>query len=178
MASWITDENGICHPAKERVALKNLSGKTITIKTKDVKGIEFTQEIPPGSDYIYEGPDRSALYDWWVQNGKPSKEKMKEMDGKVTIGENFRRNKEFLESFSVARQAFGFNKVDEYLEYLGYNEKKVKEEFEQKASAITVHDAPKRIEEIKKLGGGSNTANPHEVVFGGFGEPAELSNRA
>ena len=32
MASWVADEKGLLHPAKERVGLKNLSGKPMKVK--------------------------------------------------------------------------------------------------------------------------------------------------
>ena len=46
--------DGEFFPAKERVALKNLSGKE-----KEVDG----KIIKPGEDYIYEGADRAALFE-------------------------------------------------------------------------------------------------------------------
>ena len=170
MPSWVTDERGLWHPAKERVALKNLSGKTIIQKKKDREGKEYTEEIKPGDDYIYEGPDRASLFDWWEQNGKPNDETMKKLDGNVTLGEDFRNNNEFLESYAKARQAFGFQNVDEYLKYLGYDTEKVKKDFEKKASVVTKHELPRRVQEIKKLGGGDDRATGTHVRYGGFGD--------
>lgn len=160
MPSWVTDEKGLWHPKLERVSLKNLSGKIIKVKQKDMEGKEFTQEIQPGQDYIYEGPDRAALFELWNidKTGKTT-----------TLGEDFRRNTEFLESYAKARNAFGFNTVDEYLNYLGYDEKKVKDKFEETAAKINTHELPRRVEEIKKLGGGSDTATGQNLRYGGFG---------
>lgn len=172
MSTWITDENGKWHPAKERVALKNLSGKTIKIK-RIIGGKDVEEEIRPGDDYIYEGPDRAALFDWWEQNGKPSAEQMKKLEGQVTLGEDFRQNTEFLEAYAKARNAFGFKDVAEYLTYLGYDFDKVKSDFEKKASVVNRHDLPKKINEIKKLGGGGDSVDGRLNKFGGFGEPEE-----
>ena len=160
MSSWVTDEKGLWHPAKEKVGLVNRSGKTIKVKSKDREGKEFVQDIAPGEPYVYEGPDRAALFELW-QLDKTGKT--------TTVGEDFRRNTEFLESYAKARNAFGFASVQEYLDYLGYDEKKVKEEFALKASVINKHEMKERIEEIKMLGGGSDTATGKQLQYGGFG---------
>lgn len=172
MPTWISDEKGILHPAKERVALKNMTDKTIYREMTDVDGKKFKVPVPPGGDYIYDGPDRAALFQWWEENGKPSAEQMKEKEGKVTFGDDFRQNDEFLKQFANARQSMGFASVDDYLKFLGYDEKKRHAEFEKKASSINVHDLPPRITEIKRLGGGSNTArgSKDREIYGGFGD--------
>lgn len=162
MSTWVSDERGLWHPGYERVSLKNLSGKTIRIKQKDIDGKEFTQEVAAGADYIYEGPDRAALFDLW---------QIDKSGNTTTLGNDFRSNPEFLESYAKARNAFGFNTIDEYLQYLGYDEKKVREEFNKKAVRINQHELPQRVEEIKRLGGGDDRANPGKNVrYGGFGE--------
>ncbi len=167
MASWITDEKGKWHPAKEKVALTNLSGKVLTFKKKDKDGKEFVESVNPGEPYIYEGPCREALFQLW---------EIDKTGGTTTIGEDFRTNTEFLESYAKARNAFGFKDVNEYLGYLGFDEKKVKEDFEAKASKVSKHELPNRIAEIKRIGGGDNRANPgKDIRYGGFGEPAELT---
>ena len=162
MASWVTDEKGYWHPAKEKVALKNLSGKRIEIKQKDKDGKEFSQVIEPGDDYIYEGPCRQALFELWEidKTGKTT-----------TLGDDFRKNIEFMEAYGKFRAMFGFSKVEEYLAYIGYDEKAVKEEFEKKASKVSKHELPKRIQEIKKLGGGKDTVDGKLNKYGGFGAP-------
>jgi hypothetical protein len=176
MSSWITDEKGKWHPAKETVNLVNRSNKDLIIELTDDEGKKFKKTIKPGQPYVYEGPDRAALLDWWEQNGKPSVERMEALAGNVTMGEGYRNNQEFLESYAKARQAFGFNTVEEYLKYLGYDETKVKTDFAKKASVVTTHEAPNRISEIKRLGGGDNKANPgKDIKYGGFGDPADMS---
>lgn len=172
MSTWISDEKGFLHPAKERVGLKNLSDKEIIIEQTDMDGKKFKSKVPPGGDYTYEGPDRAALFQWWEENGKPSESKMKEMDGKVTFGEDFKNNTEFLEQYAKARNMFGFKDVKEYLEYLGYDSVKRHAEFEKKSAQINVHDLPPRINELKKVGGGINTARGSKDPnrYGGFGD--------
>lgn len=172
MPTWISDEKGVLHPAKERVALKNLSSEPMTKEMEDVDGKKFTVKIPAGGDYIYEGPDRAALFQWWEENGKPSAEQMLEMEGRVTFGDDFRTNEAFLEQYAKARNMFGFKDVKEYLVYLGYDEKKLKDRFEKNVSRVNVHDLPDRITEIKKLGGGINTARGSKEPnrYGGFGD--------
>jgi hypothetical protein len=174
MPTWVSNERGILHPAKERVALKNLSDKTIYKEMSDTEGKKFKVAIPPMGDYIYEGADRAALFQWWEENGKPSADRMKEMEGKVTFGEDFRTNDEFMKQFANARQSMGFNTVEDYLKFLGYDEKKRKEEFEKKSQSVNVHDLPPRMSEIKKLGGGINTAKSggdrSPDRYGGFGD--------
>lgn len=171
MSTYISDERGIWHPAKERVGLKNLSNKSIEIEQTSIDGKKFKQLIPPGGDYVYEGPDRAAMFQWWEENGKPSAEKMKEMEGNVTFGSDFRTNSEFMEQYSKFRQMFGFEDVEAYLKYLGYDSVKTHAKFMQNASITTTHDAPYRIQEIQKLGGGTDHANPGKNLrYGGFGE--------
>jgi hypothetical protein len=177
MSSWVTDEKGRWHPAKEIANLTNNSNKNIVIEITDDKGAKFKKTIAPGMPYVYEGPCRAALLDAWEQLGKPSEEEMKKrLENKdLTIGEDFRRNNEFLESYAKAKNALGFKDVEEYLAYVGYDEKKVRADFESKASVIKLHELPQRIEEIKRIGGGDNKANPgKDIRYGGFGEPAEL----
>jgi hypothetical protein len=171
MSTFISDERGVWHPAKERVPLKNTSGKPIEIEQTATDGKKYKMTVPPGSDYIYEGPDRSAMFQWWEENGKPSAEKMKEMEGNVTFGSDFRTNSEFMEQYAKFRQMFGFKDVEDYLKYLGYDSKKSHEKFLEKASVVTTHDAPARLSEVQKLGGGTDHANPGKNLrYGGFGD--------
>lgn len=171
MSTFISDEKGIWHPAKERVPLKNLSGKTIEIEQTASDGKKFKMSVPPGADYIYEGPDRAAMFQWWEENGKPSAEKMKEMQGNVTFGEDFRTNTEFMEQYAKFRQMFGFENVEAYLKYLGYDSVKMHERFVKNASVVNIHDAPARLNEVQRIGGGTDVANPGKNLrYGGFGD--------
>lgn len=134
---------GVWFPAKERIALKNLSGKTKVVDGK---------EIEPGDDYIYEGPDRAALFELFKE-------------GVETFGQDFRKNPEFLQG--VRNQ--GFPSVEEFLKFIGYDEKKAEEEFEKKASKVHKDEIPKRVEMVRTLGGGTDTSGGGQDRYGGFG---------
>ena len=151
---WITDQDGVWHPAKEKVGLTNHSNKPMK---HPVTG----EKIGPGEPYIYEGPDRAALLELYL---------MDKTGKTTTLGENFRQNTEFLEYYAKMRNAFGFNSVDEFLTYLGYDAEEKKKEFEKRAIVITKHELEKRVAEIKKLGGGSDTAGGVNIKYGGFGD--------
>lgn len=161
MASWVTDERGLWHPAKERVSLKNYSKTTLKIKRVTPEGMEFTETVEPNQDYIYEGPCRQALFELW---------ELDKTGEKTTLGEDFQRNPEFLESYAKARTAMGFNSVEEYLTYIGYKPAKAREEFEKKAARVKAHELPNRVNEIKRLGGGKDFAGGGNDRYGGFGE--------
>lgn len=171
MSTWISDERGILHPARERVPLYNRSDKTLEIEQTAADGTKFKVNVPPGASYIYEGPDRAAMLQWWEENGRPSAEQMQEKIGNVTFGEDFRKNNEFMEQYAKFRQMFGFKNVEEYLTYLGYDQKKLHEQFLKKATVISTHDAPSKVREIQMVGGGDDKANPGKNLrYGGFGE--------
>lgn len=175
MSTWISDENGRWHPAKEVAGLINISDKPIQIEQTASDGKKFKVTVAPGAPYTYEGPDRAAMFQWWEENGRPDAKTMKELEGNVTFGEDFRSNSEFMEQYAKFRNMFGFKDVDEYLKYLGFDKDKAHARFEQKASIVAVHDLPARSPEIKKLGGGDDKANPGKnLKYGGFGEPADM----
>lgn len=175
MPTWISDQKGKWHPAKEVASLINISDRPIEIEQTASDGKKYKQVIQPGAPYIYEGPDRAAMFQWWEENGRPSIEEMKKLEGNVTFGEDFRSNTEFMEYYGKYRNMFGFQNVDEFLKYLGYDEEKAKRRFEEKAKIVAIHDLPQRSPEIKKLGGGDDRANPGKNLrYGGFGEPEEL----
>lgn len=174
MATWISDENGKWHPAKESAALKNITDKPIVVEMKDDTGKVFKRTVQSGADYIYEGSDRAAMFQWWEENGRPDAEEMKALDGNVTFGDDFRSNSEFMEQYAKFRNMFGFKDVEEYLKYLGYNQEKSHKRFLEKASITAIHDLPNRSLEIKKLGGGDDKANPGKnQKYGGFGSYEE-----
>lgn len=176
MPTWISNPTGVMHPARERATIRNNSDKEVVVEQMDMDGKVFKQKVPPGGEYTYEGPDRAALFQWWEENGKPSAEQMKDMEGKVSFGENFRNNTEFLKQFGNARQAMGFEKIDEYLKFLGFDEAKALEKFNKRAIPVNVHEMPSRIKEIKRLGGGRNYGADKTVNerYGGFNNPPEV----
>lgn len=172
MPTWISDEKGLWHPAKENVGLVNISNKAIEVEYSSTDGKKFKVKVEPGASYTYEGPDRAALFQWWEENGKPNAKDMKELEGNVTFGEDFRVNTEFMEQYAKFRNMFGFKDVEEYLKYIGYDAFKSNARFKEKAQIVAKHDLPNRVPEIKKLGGGDDKANPGKnLQYGGFGEP-------
>jgi len=145
MPNYVSHE-GIWHPAKEKVGLINKSGKTIKVEDK---------EVNDGEPYIYEGPDRAALFELFKDNVE-------------TLGMSFKNNPEFL---SAVRN-MGFSNVDEYLKSIGYDDQKALDEFIEKAAEVKRHELPKKVEAIKVLGGGKDFAAQGEDQYGGFGKPA------
>jgi len=168
MSTWVSDEKGLLHPAKERVGLKNLSGKAIKIKQMADDGKEYTKTVKPGEDYIYEGPDRGAMLQWWEENGRPTAEQIAAMpEGAVTMGSPFQTNQEFMDFYAKYRQAFGFQNMGEFLTYLGYDENKQRERFKNLSQNLNLHELPDRVPEIKKVGGGDDRANPGKNIRAG-----------
>lgn len=168
MPTWISDEKGLCHPAKESCALVNRSNKVITIEQKDENGKVFKVKVKPGGSYIYEGPDRAAMYQWWEENGKPTAEQINAMpNATITFGTSFHTNQEFMDYYAKYRQAFGFQNMGEFLTYLHYDEKGQKARFEKLAQEVNLHELPDRVPEIKKIGGGDDRANPGKNIRAG-----------
>jgi len=146
MPRFISKE-GVWYPAKERIALKNLSGKV-----KKVDG----EEVRPGEEYIYKGPDRAALFELF-------KAKVE------TFGQDFRKDPDFLQA--VRNQ--NFKDVDSYLEFIGYDKEKIEKEFQEKASQVHKDELPKRVKAIETLGGGVDTTGSGKDRYGGFGPQPE-----
>ena len=170
---WISDEKGLLHPARERgVPLYNRTNKSIKVEQTDDAGKKFIMTVKPGQPYIYEGPDRAAMFQWWEENGKPTAEQIKNMPNEaITMGSSFQTNQEFMDFYAKYRQAFGFQNMQEFLNYLGYDEKKQKERYQKLSQDINLHDLPDRVPEIKKVGGGDDRANPGKNLrYGGWGE--------
>lgn len=146
MPKFISKE-GVWYPQKERVALKNLSKKIRIVDGKEVK---------PGEDYIYEGPDRAALFELF---------KLK-VD---TLGQDFRKDTEFLQ----AVRNMGFKDTEDYLKFIGYDHERVEKEFKEKAVVVTKHELPEKVAAIETLGGGVDTAGEAKPRYGGFGDQPE-----
>lgn len=142
MATFIS-KDGVWYPAKERVGLTNITDK---VKVIDGKNVE------PGDPFIYDGPDRAALFALWN-------------DKVETLGMNFRQDPDFI---NRVRQ-MGFKDVEEYLTMIGYDKEKVESEFKKKASVVNRHELPKRVEEIQKMGGGQDFSGMGNDIYGGFG---------
>ncbi len=112
------------------------------------------------------------MLQWWEENGKPTAEQMQDkINGSVTFGDDFRKNSEFMEQYGKFRAMFGFKSVDEYLTYIGYDQKDLHARFLKKASVVATHDAPAKVKEIQMVGGGTDKANPGKNLrYGGFGD--------
>jgi hypothetical protein len=141
-------KGGRWYPAKEKVALKN-----ITKETKVIDG----EEVGPGEPYIYEGPDRAALFELF-------REKVE------TFGIEFEKDPELI---NRVRQ-LGYKSVKAYAKAMGYDKDKVEEEFEKHAAVISKHDLPKKVKEIEQLGGGRDFSGQGQDKYGGFGEPKDM----
>ena len=135
-------KDGEWYPAKEKVSLIDHVG---------------TDGRAPGEPYIYEGPDRAALFELFRA-------------GVEKFGINFMHDPELKHRV----QSLGFKSVKAYAKAVGYDPEKAKEEFEKKAAVVSKHELPKKVEAIRKLGGGVDTSGGGQDRYGGFGpRPAE-----
>lgn len=143
---------GVWYPSKEKVALKNHSDKSIKNPSTDEKLKD--EEVKPGEDFIYSGPDRAALYELWA--------------AKVSnFGTDFRQDPEFLQ----AVRNMGYTTYKKYLKDIGFDEKKMEQEFSERAEKVTVHELPKKVNAINMLAGGRDTAGGGNDVRGDFKAP-------
>ena len=146
---------GKWYASKERIALKNKSDKPFKYKG---------ETINPGDDFIYQGPDREAL-------------KAIHLSGNDHLGTDFRQDPEFRQ---FVRQQ-GFEKIEDYLKYIGYDEKADEEKLNKHAEVVNKHQMDKKVKEIKVIGGGKDTSgNSNNDLIGGFGvekerKPQEVS---
>ena len=145
-------KGGKWYPAKERVALKNFSDKVIVNPSTDEKFKD--EEIKPGEDYIYAGADRAALFELW-------KEKVDH------LGEDFRTNPEFLQ----AVRNMGYTSYKAYLKDIGFDEKKMESDFNEKAEKVNKHELPTRVKAIDVLAGGKDTSGGGKDIRGDFNSP-------
>ena len=110
-----------------------------------------------GTPYIYSGADRAALFELWQQKVE-------------TLGMDFRHDPDLLSRI----RSLGFKDIDEYLATIGYDEKKVEENFKKNASVVNKHELPERIAAIETMGGGVDTSGQGNDISGGFGKPKDL----
>ena len=151
MPTYIS-KGGKWYPAKEKVGLKNYSDKTIKNPSTDEKLKD--EEIKPGEDYIYSGPDRAALYELWqakVEN----------------FGEDFRTNPEFLQ----AVRNMGYTSYKKYLKDIGFDERRMEEDFVKKAEEISSHELPKKVKALNTLAGGRDFSGGGQDIRGDFKLP-------
>lgn len=143
---------GVWHPSKERVALKNYSDKTIKNPSTDEKFKD--EEVKPGEDFIYSGPDRAALFELWK-------------DKVANLGTDFRTDPEFLQ----AVRNMGYQNYKKYLKDIGFDEKKAQEDFDERAEKVNLHELPKKVNAINTLAGGMDTAGGGNDMRGDFKAP-------
>jgi hypothetical protein len=145
-------KGGVWHPAKEKVALKNYGNKTIKNPSTDEKLKD--EEIKSGEDFIYSGPDRASLFELW--------------QAKVEhFGEDFRTNPEFLQ----AVRNMGYSSYKKYLKDIGFDEKKLDEDFNKKSEVVNLHELPKKVKAIETLAGGRDTAGQGQDLKGEWKSP-------
>ncbi len=148
MPNWVS-KDGEWFPAKEKVALKKESGEP----------------------FIYEGPDRAAIKELWEQAGRPKVSNEKDLtDKKAFLGQDFRSNTDMI---NTARQ-LGYKTVDAYVKAHGYSADEAKKNFEEKASEVSVHELPKKVDPAYIEGGGMDTSGQGNDKMGGFKRPKEL----
>jgi len=154
MPNYIS-KGGKWYPRAERVALKNNSKETIKNPSTDEKLKK--EEIKPGQDYIYSGPDRAALFELWK--------------AKVDhLGTDFRKNPDFLQ----ACRNMGYTSYKTYLKDIGFNEEKMEKDFAEKATVVTSHELPDKVKAIDRLAGGKDTSGGGLDKKGAFGSPPDL----
>jgi hypothetical protein len=140
MPTWISNQ-GEWYPAKEHAVLPHLSGT---------------------DREVYDGPDRAALHALWVESGKPEDAK-KCLDH---LGANFKNDPDFV---NRVRQ-LGFDTVDKYLAFIGYNEKKATAEAEANMVKVTSHQVLKRAKAIENDGGGVEFGTGEILAKGAIGD--------
>ena len=134
MSKWVSKE-AEWYPANEKVGLTK----------KD------------GTPYIYEGPDRAALFELWQQ--KVDK-----------LGMNFRHDPDLINRI----RQLGFKDMKEYLKHIGYDEEKAQENFDKNASVVNLHELPAKVAAIEVMGGGTDTTGQNKDIPGGFGEAPKI----
>ena len=141
--------NGVWHAAKEKVGLVNLSGKA-----KIINGVT----VQPGDPYVYEGPDRAALYMLY--------------ENKVeTLGQDFARDPQMVD---LVRK-MGFKDMKEYCDFMGIDPTEAaKAAKDVLALQVTKHELPKRVKEIEVMSGGTERGTGKEIRKGGFGDAPDL----
>lgn len=145
-------KGGVWYPAKEKVALKNYGSKTIKNPSTDEKLKD--EEIKPGEDFIYSGPDRASMFELWKVKAEH-------------FGEDFRTNPDFLQ----AVRNMGYSSYKKYLKDIGFEEKKLDEDFKEKIAEVNLHELPKKVKAIETLAGGKDTSGQGQDMKGEWKSP-------
>lgn len=161
MPRWIS-KDGKWVPAKEKVNLTNYG----TPFQDEVTG----ETVNTGDPYIYNGPDRAALFHLWKESGSPkdiTEETAKQLVDHVGI--DFQYDADLL---NRVRQ-LGFKSISEYKKFAGYDPTKSDKDFTEKASQINRHELPKKVAALKVLAGGKDTSGQGADKYGGFESPKD-----
>jgi len=157
MGQWIS-LHGKLYPANEKVALRNNSDKTI--KNPSASWSKFAgEDVGPGEPFIYEGPDRAALFELYLMD--PS--------GKTEhLGMEFYDDPDLQDR---ARQR-GYKSVAEYAQAMGYNKTKAEERFKNLVKEVSTHKLPETVKMLKaSRSGGYDTSGQGNDAYGNFGDP-------
>jgi hypothetical protein len=154
MCPSYVSKGGVWYPAKEKVSLVNMSNKPIEYPVGSGKMIQ------PGEPFIYEGPDRQAMFELF----KAKQE---------TFGMDFKHDPELLNRI----RSLGYKDITQYCKDVGYDETKVQEEFEKKASKVIMHELPARVAAVEVMSGGSDTSGGGNDREGGWTTPKELGGK-
>lgn len=154
-------KDGVWYVAKERVALKNLSNKTITNPSEE--GSKYHgEQVKPGEPFIYEGPDRAAMFELF---------KIDPSGGVTTLGEHFTDNVDMQER---TRQR-GYKSVIEYAKAFGYSKEAVENKFSELISEVKVHELPSRVAMVEATQSGAHDfSGQGKHMKGGFGEQPSI----
>ena len=140
MPTYIS-KGGEWFPAKEHAVLPHLSGT---------------------SREVYDGPDRAALYALWVESGKPADAK----NCLEHLGSSFKNDPDFV---NRVRQ-LGFAKIDDYLAFIGYDEKAANKLADENLVRVKSHEVLKRAKAIEIDGGGTEFGSGNVLVKGDIGD--------
>ena|SRR3990167_4908181 len=151
MPTWVS-KDGKFYPANEKVALVNHSNETIKNPSADWSE-NHGKDVAPGDPFIYEGPDRAALF--YLYETKQE-----------SLGQDFHQDADLI---ARVRQ-LDFKSINAYARAMGWDKIKVDEEFKKKASKIIKHGLPETVAAINRLGGGRDMAGQGQDRYGGFGE--------
>lgn len=159
MPSFVS-KDGVWFVKKEKVSLRNNSGKTIT--NPSMEGTKyFGEQVSPGEPFIYEGPDRAALFELFKLD--PS--------GNITVlGTDFHDEPDMI---NRARQ-MGYKSVSEYAKIFGYNKEESEKRFSEQIVKIETHDLPKKVKMLQAAESGGHDTVGEMHMDGNFGEPPFL----
>ena len=148
-------EEGMVFAARERVVLRNNTDKVL-INPSDENSRYHGEEVQPGEEYIYEGPDRGF------------QELLKEMgaENEGYLGQPFEQNPEMIQ---LARQKH-YTSVKEMVEMEGYDKELTKKRVEEAKKKVNSHKLPEKKPGQKFSGGGRNTTGGGNEIQGDWGD--------